>query len=156
MFRKEILRLMQRLLILGVLMGCLVLIVAPQKTLADSCTDCDWAFNGAIATCRAEYANCMASWWIPGSVCEANYSNCWGGAASTYSSCLGNCGSEYQPGERGSQPGARNSCVQSCDQVYWECHYNGGANTGTYQSCIAGGGDPDDCCYDERSYCLAG
>lgn len=155
MFNFKAQKLTRKLLILGILFGCLVLLALPQGIRADNCTDCDWAYNGAIQQCRANYSQCQVNYSV--SYCDAIYMACWENAVDTYTSCLQSCGSEYDPGRgSGGDPAQRNSCVRSCDDVYWVCFENGGASTGTYQSCMASGGMVDDCCYAERSICLSG
>ncbi len=147
-------KLTRKILILGTLVGCLIFLALPESSQADNCMNCDSAYSGAISACRGTYQQCQIN---GGSNCLYNYVSCWGNAAQTYTSCLQGCGSEYEPGGgRGEDPAARNSCVRSCDEVYWECHDNGGSSTGSYQSCMAGGGEMEDCCFAERANCLGG
>ena len=147
-------KLTRKILILSILVGCLIFLALPERGRADDCTICDSTYNNAIAACRSAYQQCQLN---GGANCEYNYSSCWGEASQAYTNCLSSCGSEYEPGgDRGSDPAARNSCVRSCDDVYWECHDAGGASTGSYQSCMAAGGEMEDCCFAERSNCLGG
>lgn len=129
---------------------------SPQAPRADACTDCDWAHEAAIGTCRAQYDSCLLS--QSQANCDFAYSMCWANAANTYVSCLQSCGGSGGGGggNSGGDPTRRNSCVQGCDQVFRTCFDDGGAFTYSYQNCVAAGGSVDDCCYEERLICLGG
>ena len=147
-------KLTRKILTLTILVGCLIFLALPGPSRADDCINCDWTYSSDIAACRNTYQQCQIN---GGFNCLYNYVSCWSNAAQAYTNCLQSCGSEYQPGGgRGEDPAARNSCVRSCDDVYWECHDAGGSPSGSYQSCMAAGGEMEDCCFAERSNCLGG
>ena len=159
MFSFKAHKLTRRLLILGILLGCLVFLALPPGMRAqDECyTTCDSTYNSGVTDCRIDYAVCEILGLYPQSYCESQFGTCWFNASNSYSSCVTHCGYDSIPGRgSGGDPAFRNSCVRSCDDVYWTCFDNGGAATGTYQSCIASGGTLDDCCFAERSICLTG
>ncbi len=144
-------RLMRRLLILTILVGCLILLAAPELTHADLWGECDAAFEARMDICMDDFIDCQLFGPQPGHTCMGDYNQCMNNAITTHTNCLAG-----QPGPGGGgQQGERNSCIQACDEVYWDCSDNGGANTASYQSCFeASGGEVDDCCYAERVHCM--
>jgi hypothetical protein len=154
MFHFKVQKLTRKLLALGILLGCLILLAWPQGMLADNCTNCDNTYNGAIDQCRSSYDQCLLVY--SDAYCASQYQGCWDTASTTYVNCIQSCSSEYDPSHGGGGDPSRNSCVRGCDEVYWTCFENGGANTGTYQSCMSNGGNVEDCCFAERTICLGG
>jgi hypothetical protein len=150
MLRKEILRLVQRLLILSVMVGCLILLTAPQLAHADLWGECDAAFEARNDICFENWFNCILDGPQPYHTCSGDYNQCMTNAIETHTNCLAG-----QPGPGGGgDEGHRTSCIQACDEVYFECYYNG-ANTGSYEDCMeASDGNAEDCCYAERVHCM--
>jgi hypothetical protein len=153
---RQILRLTRRLLILGVLLLCLTFFASQRPVYADACSDCTATYNNHVNFCYGILYLCQQ---LGGTACESLFETCWSNSTVAYYSCQSNncveSGGGREPGG-GEPPGWRTACVRACDDVYWACHDNGGANTGSYQSCVASGVDADDCCYLERVICLGG
>jgi hypothetical protein len=154
----QILSLSRRLLILGVLLVCLIFLASQRPVYADACSDCTATYNNHVNFCYSILNLCQ---YLGGTSCESLFETCWSNSTVAYYNCQSNScvGGGVVGGGResgGDPPGWRTACVQGCDEVYSTCHDNGGANTGSYQSCVASGVDSDDCCYLERVICLGG
>ena len=153
----EILNLTRRLLILGVLLVCLTFLASERPVYADACSECTTTYNNYLNFCYSLKSLCEQ---FGGTACESVFETCFTNSTMAYYSCQFNScvegGGGRDSGGGGTPPGWRTACVQGCDQVYYTCADNGGAPTGSYQTCLASGNDMDDCCYLERVICLGG
>ena len=153
----QILSLTRKLLILGVLLACLTFLASQRPVYADACSDCTTTYNNYVSFCYSLKYVCEQ---LGGTSCESVFETCWTNSTMAYYNCQSNNCVEGGGGGResggGNPPGWRTACVQTCDEVYGTCYNNGGANTASYQSCVASGNNLEDCCDLERVICLGG
>src|ERR1700730_4158732 len=139
MHERSLRAVLRRLVILGILCGCLVFFWSNRVVLAATCTECDNNLSTCYTNCRTAQTPCESIHTYD--YCDAAASDCRTGCYNNYQTCLNDCTVDGSGGGGGGGGGCglgRTVCERNCGIARNDCVAEGRGTCGQeYFSCMA-------------------